>query len=440
MKRHVFLFVLALSVASPAALAGPGTNSLAELASFADISDTSRLSQTTADAARRDLDDLIARPPRSAQARTEAVQLATALLPRLLRARVQPHGDDGRFTVWKPTDASQMARGGNPILRADIATFAADARRLNALFSLVKGADPRPVTNAQLHLMVLLARYRTYIASNWSVSATTAAAFDAARSHIARALVDKALRQAAAQASWSELATLLIPSDRGASPAPAPAAPARVRDNPYLIKVDEAIADPQVRRAIRAAQPAAVKIGGGSGVNIAPAGLVLTNAHVAKVVGKRFTAIFPDGRELQGRTIAVDERLDLALVQLDPQDEALPTARIARSAPAIGTAVIVIGNPGTTTPDGQPTGYQRFHVSTGAVRSVASNPLGSQSLGGIGHDAWTYWGHSGSPLFNEGGAVVALHNSWDSTTAMRHAVTWQGISAFLTANQVAGRR
>jgi hypothetical protein len=64
------------------------------------------------------------------------------------------------------------------------------------------------------------------------------------------------------------------------------------------------------------------------------------------------------------------------------------------------------------------------------------DPLGDQSLGRTKHDAWTYWGHSGSPLFDEHGRIVALHNSWDSTTAMRHAVTQQAIVHFLTREKV----
>jgi hypothetical protein len=48
-------------------------------------------------------------------------------------------------------------------------------------------------------------------------------------------------------------------------------------------------------------------------------------------------------------------------------------------------------------------------------------------MGGTKHDAWTYWGHSGSPLFDERGRIVALHNSWDSSNAMRHAVRFEAI-------------
>ena len=67
-------------------------------------------------------------------------------------------------------------------------------------------------------------------------------------------------------------------------------------------------------------------------------------------------------------------------------------------------------------------------MSVGRIRGFLPNRLGSQSLGRTKHDAWTYWGHSGSPLFNSEGEIVAMHNSWDSKTAMRHAVTWEAIT------------
>jgi len=37
------------------------------------------------------------------------------------------------------------------------------------------------------------------------------------------------------------------------------------------------------------------------------------------------------------------------------------------------------------------------------------------------HSCWTYWGHSGAPLFDERGHVVALHCAWDDRTGIRHA-------------------
>src|SRR5204862_1918752 len=110
----------------------------------------------------------------------------------------------------------------------------------------------------------------------------------------------------------------------------------------------------------------------------------------------------------------------------------LPVARVAAAAPRTGDDVAVIGQPGTRTPEGEPTGYQPWHVSTGHIRGFrAGARIGEQHLGRTKHDAWTYWGHSGSPLFDRAGKIVALHNSWDSATAMRHAVTWEAIVDFL---------
>jgi hypothetical protein len=74
-------------------------------------------------------------------------------------------------------------------------------------------------------------------------------------------------------------------------------------------------------------------------------------------------------------------------------------------------------------------------VSLGSIRGFLPDLLGKQSLGRTKHSAWTYWGHSGSPLFDTRGQIVALHNSWDSTTAMRHAVPWQAIRKFLSAHR-----
>jgi S1-C subfamily serine protease len=215
-----------------------------------------------------------------------------------------------------------------------------------------------------------------------------------------------------------------------------PPGPRAELDNPYLSKVDAALDDPEVRAAIRRVQPACVRLGGASGVNLTPDGHVLTCAHVAKKEGAKLSVLFPDGRKFTGTCTALDEHLDLAVVTLSA-DEELPSAPLAKAAPEKGTAVVCVGQPGGNTPAGKPTNYQPFHVSTGMIRGYLDDPAGDQSpLGRCKHDAWTYWGHSGSPLFNEAGQVVALHNSWDSSTAMRHAVTHQAIVEFLKREKV----
>jgi len=202
------------------------------------------------------------------------------------------------------------------------------------------------------------------------------------------------------------------------------------RDNPYLAKVDAEVSEIDVRRAIRRVQPATVRLGGGSGVNLAPKGVVLTAGHVADRVGERLTVSFPDGRSFAGVTIVTDPHLDLALVELEGAAD-LPVARLSDAAPEVGDSVVVIGQPGKRTPQGEPTHYEPWHVSVGRIRGFLPDLLGPQSLGRTKHSAWTYWGHSGSPLFDVDGRIVALHNSWDSRTAMRHAVPWEAIRQFL---------
>ncbi len=298
--------------------------------------------------------------------------------------RIAPRGEPG-FVVW-----GQGGEGGNATLRDDIAAF---GRAAIAVYRRGASADERAAERERL--LGLLERYHAYIADHWPVSARTEAAFAEARATIERAL------------------------------------PAPRTDNPYLDKVDEEIADPAWREAIRAVQPATVKLAGGSGVNLAAGGLVLTAAHVVDEVGREVTVRFPDGRSFRGVCVRLDDRLDLALVELKGA-RGLPVARLARQAPQAGDAVAIVGQPGRRTPDGEDTGYQPWHVSTGEIRGFRrGDRTGEQRLGRTKHDAWTYWGHSGSPLFDRRGRIVALHNSWDSKTAMRHAVTWEAITGFL---------
>ena len=139
---------------------------------------------------------------------------------------------------------------------------------------------------------------------------------------------------------------------------------------------------------------------------------------------------FPDGSQYVAQCTAMSEHLDLAVMQIYNVDN-LPYAPISPSIPDAGTWVCAIGQPGSYTPTGQPTGYGAFHVSTGYIRGFKGRRLDSQALGGVKHDAWTYWGHSGCPLFNSRGEIVDLHNSCDSNTAMRHGVTHEAIVYFL---------
>jgi S1-C subfamily serine protease len=208
--------------------------------------------------------------------------------------------------------------------------------------------------------------------------------------------------------------------------------------NPYLKNVDAAISDEKVRRAISRVQPSCVRLDNASGVNLTPNGCILTAAHVARRLGQTLNARLPDGHSFQVKCVAIDPDLDLAMLRPDAVSSlsGLPFAPLAPRPPARGTRVICIGQPSSTTPSGKPTHYQPFTVSTGRIRDLMDHPLGDQRLGRVSHDAWTYWGHSGSPLFDENGQIVAMHNSWDSKTSMRHAVPYEAIVHFLSQARI----
>jgi S1-C subfamily serine protease len=161
----------------------------------------------------------------------------------------------------------------------------------------------------------------------------------------------------------------------------------------------------------------------------------LTAGHCVSGLGSKIYARFPDGRTVAATCTAYDRFLDLAVCTVADAND-LPFAVLAAEPPRVGGWVCCIGQPGSRTPHGEATGYKPFHVSTGHMRGFLDNPLGSQALGRAKHDAWTYWGHSGCPLFGADGSVVALHNSWDSTTAMRRAVPYEAIVHFLRREDV----
>lgn len=340
-----------------------------------------------------------------------------------VRQRLQPTRGDSAFVVWGGEDKN----GVNWTLRADVDQFGRDAIRLGNIAAVTNGGGAQ-LRAALLVNLRLLSRYHIYIASRWRITAGTRATFDRARTAIIAAIPGLTVTQRAQleRASYADLGAAISADGVLGS--------AISGINKYLKYVDAAIGDRRLRATIRRVQPATVRLHNGSGVNIAASGLILTAGHCVDRKGQGKRVEFPDGRVFRGVVTAVDTHYDLALIKLSGAS-GLPFATIAGAAPAQGDRVVTIGQPGTHTPQGEPTGYEPWHVSVGAIRGFLKNRLGSQTLGRTKHDAWTYWGHSGSPLFNDDGAIVALHNSWDSKTAMRHAVTWEAITDFVGKNK-----
>lgn len=353
-------------------------------------------------------------------AAAESLALASAAATQqLLKTQIRPDDSDRKFVVLGSEDAD----GVNWTLRENISAYGHDAIRLASIAAAAPETSEL-ILRTQLQNLRLLSRFYVYVAASWQVTEKTQQAFEGARNHFAAALAndDPRLATRIARTDLASLAERITPEGS-----------LQLFDNRYLKNVDAEIKDPELRWIIREVQPACVRLGGGSGVCISPQGHILTAAHVADHLQSKVAAEFPDGSNFVAACIAIDNDLDLAICSV-PAKRRLPFALVANAPPAKGATVVCIGQPGTTTPDGKPTGYEPFNVSIGAIRGFLGDPLGTQRLGRTKHDAWTYWGHSGSPLFDDRGQIVALHNSWDPSTTMRHAVTQQAIAKFVRDN------
>jgi S1-C subfamily serine protease len=164
--------------------------------------------------------------------------------------------------------------------------------------------------------------------------------------------------------------------------------------------------------AVEAVAPAVVRVhpkvkgragGVGSGVVVAPDGLILTNSHVAQKTAAH-EIVTPDGRSLTARLIGDDPDTDLALLRVD-DPVSLPAARLGDSqALARGRLVVAIGNP---------LGFEAT-VTAGVVSALGRSLRGQ---GGrliedlIQTDAALNPGNSGGALVSSAGEVVGINTA-----------------------------
>ena len=196
----------------------------------------------------------------------------------------------------------------------------------------------------------------------------------------------------------------------------------------------------------------------GSAVCINEKGYILTCAHAAPPFEDENTKeslyIFPSGEIIKALTLDKDEKIDLALLQIisvyknnkfinikNISNKKFPYAKIKipenSQNEAKGKKVFCIGNPCFTMEDDdgniENNEYKPFWISFGKIKGYLKDPIYCKNeLGPLIHNCWTYWGHSGAPLFNFDGELVGMHNSWNEKNGDRHGNSLLGINQFLS--------
>jgi serine protease Do len=140
----------------------------------------------------------------------------------------------------------------------------------------------------------------------------------------------------------------------------------------------------------------------GSGVIVKSTGVVITNNHVAGGADQ-IKVVLNDKREFDAKVVGVDERADVAVLQLQGVTEPLPTLELANSDQVeVGDMVLAIGNPfgvGQTVTSGIVSALARTTVQVSDYRSF------------IQTDAAINPGNSGGALITSDGRLIGINTA-----------------------------
>lgn len=227
----------------------------------------------------------------------------------------------------------------------------------------------------------------------------------------------------------------------------------------------------------------------GSGICVDPTGLILTAGHVAPTVGALRVVAFADGITHWGQCIAVEQKWDLALLQLHPrpninsatstkhtarsrkkrqkvdvttEPQVFPSVVLSRRPPKPKDVIWIVGQPG------RPRG-ERLEAGKGRVTTLTSDPLATQDNveadGGLAHSCEplgsgsrmesgarlrvcnspnvprfagpAFAGNSGSGLLLAStGCLIGIHTGYNDRKYAYHGTTLEAIAAFLKPYKV----
>jgi serine protease Do len=150
--------------------------------------------------------------------------------------------------------------------------------------------------------------------------------------------------------------------------------------------------------------PAVVGLGRGWGVGsgvVIASGRVLTNAHSLR--HDETTVTFLDGRQATGRVAGSDSDLDIAVIDVDTGEVDPVDWPEDGDEPALGRAILALGNPGG----------RGLRVTPGFISSTARSfrgPRGRRIAGAIEHTAPLPRGSSGGPLLDQSGRLLGINS------------------------------